>query len=142
MILKAQITLLIGVTFVSAKVDFAHEVLPIIKENCAKCHTNGKYKGGLSLDTREALLDSEAVEPGDSKESLLIEVLTAEDEDERMPHDADPLPVEQIAVLARWVDEGLAWEKGFTFKKKTWKAPLGHQKVDLPGPEGGTQSTE
>jgi hypothetical protein len=34
------------------------------------------------------------------------------------------------------VDEGLAWEKGLTFKKKTWKAPLGHQKVDLPGPEG------
>ena len=137
MTLKTQITLLIGVTsFVSAKVDFAHEVLPIIRENCAKCHTNGKYKGGLSLDTREALLDSETVVPGDSEKSLLIEVLTAQDEDERMPHDADPLPAEQIAVLARWVDEGLAWEKGLTFKKKTWKAPLGHQKVDLPGPEG------
>ena len=138
MILKTQIAFLIAVTSLApAKVDFAHEVLPILKENCAKCHTNGKYKGGLSLDTRETLLDSETVEPGDSQNSLFIQVLTAQDEDERMPHDADPLPADSIATLAKWVNEGLAWEKGFTFKKKTWKAPLGHQKVDLPGPEGG-----
>ena len=73
MILKTQIPLPIAVTsFVSAKVDFAHEVLPILKENCAKCHTNGMYKGGLSLDTREALLESDVIELGDSQNSLFI----------------------------------------------------------------------
>jgi len=138
MILRTQIALLISVIpFVSGKVDFAHEILPILKENCVKCHTNGKYKGGLSLDTREALLESETVELGDAEESLFIEVLTAEDEDERMPHDADPLPAGKIAVLTKWVNEGLVWEEGFTFKKKTWQAPLAHRKVELPGPEGG-----
>ncbi|MGD1978104.1 MAG: DUF1549 domain-containing protein [Akkermansiaceae bacterium] len=116
----------------SAKVDFVHEVLPILRDNCVKCHSNGKYKGGLSLETREALLDSETVEVGKANESLFIEVLTAEDEDERMPHDADPLPASQIAILTAWVNEGLAWEKGFTFKKKTWKAPLAHRRVSLP----------
>lgn len=138
MILKTQIPLLIAVTsFVSAKVDFAHEVLPILKENCAKCHTNGKYKGGLSLDTREALLESDVIELGDSQNSLFIKVLTAHDEEDRMPQDAEPLLKGDIAILARWVNEGLAWEKGFTFKNRTWKAPLGHQRVELPGPEGG-----
>ena len=45
MILKTQIAFLIAVTSLApAKVDFAHDVLPILKENCAKCHTNGKYK--------------------------------------------------------------------------------------------------
>ena len=78
MILKAQIAFLIAVTSLApAKVDFVHEVLPILKENCAKCHTNGKYKGGLSLDTREALLDSETVEPGDSQNSLLVFLLVS-----------------------------------------------------------------
>ena len=38
------------------KVDFAHEVVPILKNKCAGCHTNGTYKGGFSLDTREAIL--------------------------------------------------------------------------------------
>ncbi|MGB0145538.1 MAG: DUF1549 domain-containing protein, partial [Akkermansiaceae bacterium] len=115
-----------------AKVDFAHQVLPILRDNCVKCHSNGKYKGGLSLETREALLDSETVDVGEADKSLFIEVLTAEDEDERMPHDADPLPASEIATLTAWVNEGLVWEKGFTFKKKTWKAPLAHRKVTLP----------
>lgn len=129
--------LLVGLA--AGEVDFAHEVLPILKKNCVKCHTNGKYKGGLSLDTRETLLDSDTVEVGKAGESFFIEVLTSEDEDERMPHDADPLSSEKIAVLTKWVNEGLAWEPGFTFKEKTWKAPLAHRKVELPGAkfEGG-----
>jgi hypothetical protein len=117
--------LLVGLA--AGEVDFAHEVLPILKENCVKCHSNGKYKGGLSLDTREALLDSDTVEVGKAGESFFIEVLTSEDEDERMPHDADP--------LTKWVNGGLAWEAGFTFKEKKWKAPLAHRKVELPGAE-------
>ena len=32
------------------KVDFGHDVVPILKARCAECHTNGKYKGSLSLD--------------------------------------------------------------------------------------------
>ena len=40
------------------KVDFAHDILPILKARCAECHTNGKYRADLSLDTREDLLKS------------------------------------------------------------------------------------
>jgi len=40
-------------------VDFAHEVVPILKAKCAKCHTNGTYKSALSFDTRaDAITDS------------------------------------------------------------------------------------
>lgn len=102
-----------------------------------ECHSNGKKKGGLSLETRESILDSDTVEVGKADESLLIQLLTTEDEDERMPHDADPLSAGQIAILTKWVNEGLAWEPGFTFRKKTWEAPLAHRKVKLPGPDGG-----
>lgn len=115
-----------------AKIDFAHQILPLLRDNCIECHTNGKHKGGLSLETRDSLLDSEAVEVGNANESILIEVLTAEDPDERMPHKADPLPAAQIALLTQWVNEGLAWEPGFTFREKKWQAPLAHRKPDLP----------
>ena len=116
----------------SAELDFSHEVLPVLKEHCAECHTNGKYKGSLSIDTREALLDSETVVVGNAAESLFIELLTAHDPDDRMPQKADPLSEEKIAILTKWVNEGLVWEPGFTFKKKTWKAPLAPRKPDLP----------
>ena len=49
-----------------APIDFAHNVAPIIKLRCAECHTNGKYKGSFSMDTREDLLKSMAVRPGKS----------------------------------------------------------------------------
>ena len=31
----------------SAQPDFIHEVVPILKKNCAECHTDMKKKGGL-----------------------------------------------------------------------------------------------
>ena len=40
----------------AAEVDFAHDVAPILKQHCSKCHTGEKREGGLSLDTRETLL--------------------------------------------------------------------------------------
>lgn len=130
---KLNFLLLIAVTLsASAKVDFAHDILPILRENCVKCHSNGKKKGGLSMETRESILDSDTVEVGNAGASYFIEVLTAEDEDDRMPHDADSLSTKEISVLTRWVNEGLSWEPGFTFRKKTWKAPLAHRKVELP----------
>ena len=53
------------------KIDFAHDIAPILKARCAECHTNGKYKGSVSFDTREDLLKSKAVMPGKSAASEL-----------------------------------------------------------------------
>ena len=33
-------------------VDFAHDVVPILRQHCGQCHTGDKKKGGLSLNTR------------------------------------------------------------------------------------------
>src|SRR4028118_2685 len=38
------------------KVDFAHDVVPLLKARCAEWHSNGKYQGSFSLDTRADLL--------------------------------------------------------------------------------------
>ena len=35
-----------------AKVDFAHDLVPLLRTRCAECHTDGTYKGSFSLDTR------------------------------------------------------------------------------------------
>ena len=119
-------------------VDFAHDVLPILRQHCAECHTNGRYEGELSLDTREAVLESEVAIPGKSHESTLIERLTSDDPDVRMPAEAEPLSKEQVAVIARWIDAGLPWEEGFTFKEQKYVAPLKPRCPEVPpvGPSG------
>src|SRR4051812_19001343 len=72
-------------------VDFAHDVVPIIRSRCAECHTSGKYKGSLSMDTRADLLKSRAVIPGKSSMSELIERVTSNKADHQMPPKGDRL---------------------------------------------------
>lgn len=119
-------------------IDFAHDVLPLLNTQCAKCHTNGTYKGGLSMDSRAKLIESGAVVVGKSGDSELIDRIQSDDPDLRMPKSAGPdepaakLKAEDVATLARWIDEGLKWEEGFSFKAKTYKARLAPRRPELP----------
>src|SRR5262245_21545907 len=121
------------------KVDFAHDVLPILKARCAECHTAGKYKAGLSLDTREDLLKSKAAAPGKSAESELVKRITHSDPMKRMPPKGEPLTDKQVATLRAWIDEGLSWEAGFTFKTGGYAAALKPRRVTLPPARGGRE---
>ena len=40
----------------AAPIDFAHQIVPILRTHCGKCHTGDQKKGGLSLNTRADLL--------------------------------------------------------------------------------------
>ncbi|HVV98701.1 MAG TPA: DUF1553 domain-containing protein, partial [Planctomycetaceae bacterium] len=96
-----------------AAAKFHGEVLPILRENCFRCHGE-KDKGGLKLNSREAALkggDSEvpAVVPRDPDASELLTRLRSNDESMRMPPKGDGLSREQIDVLERWIREGAAW---------------------------------
>jgi hypothetical protein len=119
--------------------DFAHDVVPILKAKCAKCHTNGTYKGGISFDTREELLKSKAAVPGKSAQSELVKRVTSKDADTRMPPKGDALSAKEVAALAKWIDDGLPWESGFSFKPATYVAPLKPRKVALPPAKPGRE---
>jgi hypothetical protein len=116
----------------AAPIDFAHEVLPILQQHCAKCHTNGRYEGDISFDTREAILEAGVAEPGKADESSIVDRLTIDDVDLRMPLEADPLSVEEIDTIRRWIDGGLPWQEGFSFKKEVYDAPLKPRRPELP----------
>ena len=121
------------------KIDFAHDVLPILKARCASCHTDGKYEGSLSLDTREAILKAEVAVPGKSGESEIYRRITSKDPDERMPNKGEPLTGEQIATVKKWIDAGLPWEEGFTFKRPAYVPPLKPRRVEPPAASPGIE---
>ena len=121
----------------SIKTDFAHDIVPILKARCAKCHTNGTYKGGLSFDTREDVLKAKAAVPGKAAESELIKRILSQDKDSRMPPQGEPLTEKEIGILKKWVDDGLSWEPGFTFKPVSYVAPLKLRPVTLPPAQAG-----
>ncbi len=122
--------------FVQAEVDFAHQVVPVLKEHCAKCHMDTAKKGGFSMNTRESLVEGSengaVVELGKSHESLLIESILSDDKTERMPPKGPRVPAEQVEVLKKWIDEGMKWEPGFSFGKLSYEPPLKPRRPELP----------
>ncbi len=120
-------------------VDFAHDIVPILREHCADCHTGEKKKGGFSMNSRGDLLagseNGKMIAVGKSAESKLMELLTTNDSDSQMPpSDAKQkrVPTEKVALLRAWVDKGAKWEDGFAFKKPSYDPPLKPRRPELP----------
>src|SRR6185436_5816793 len=84
----------------------------IFAENCYRCHSaeGGKDKGGLTLDTREAMLKGgetgAAVVPGNPEKSLLITAVGYKDADLQMPPKGEKLTDAQVGTLTEWVKMG------------------------------------
>jgi hypothetical protein len=119
------------------KLDFAHDIMPLIKARCAECHTNGKYKGSLSLETRESILQAKVVLPGKSADSELFKRVTSTDPEERMPPKGNRLTAREVELIQTWIDLGLPWQEGFTFKGNVYAAPLKPRRPTLPAARAG-----
>jgi len=89
-------------------VSFAREVAPILQKQCVGCHREGKAKGKYRLDSYQRAM--EALVAGNLEKSELFQRITSDDEDERMPADADPLPIEQVATIRRWIELGAKFD--------------------------------
>ncbi len=93
----------------ASEIHFQESVLPILREQCYRCHAK-KTKGELRLDSRpNALAGGEsgepAVVPGDPDSSELI--VRVRDGD--MPPTDEGLTQQQIAALEQWVRDGAVW---------------------------------
>ena len=99
------------------QVDFAHDVLPILKAHCHACHGANLRESNYRLDVKAAALGSgdsgaPAILPGQSAGSRLIQYVSGTDPDGILmpPQDeGQPLSEQQIAVLRRWIDQGADW---------------------------------
>ena len=92
---------------------FETKVRPVLVERCYQCHSaeaeaRGKLKGGLRLDSKDAIREGgdtgPSIEPGNAEDSLLIQVLRYDDVI-RMPPEGK-LDEDVIADLSKWVERG------------------------------------
>jgi len=89
---------------------YEKEVLPILTDNCFKCHGGeAKVKGGLNFTTREGLIKGgdlgSAIDFKAPEKSLLLAMISYKDDDHQMPPKAK-LPQDKIDVLVKWVKMG------------------------------------
>jgi hypothetical protein len=125
----------------AAGIDFAHDIVPILKNQCSKCHMGAEKKGGLSMNTesdfRAGGENGTIATPGEGAKSLMIALLRSTDDDEWMPPKGDRVADTDIATLEAWVDAGMPWTPGFSFGTGGWEPPLKPRHVTLPAAVAG-----
>ncbi|HLJ91976.1 MAG TPA: PSD1 and planctomycete cytochrome C domain-containing protein [Gemmataceae bacterium] len=95
---------------------FEKRIRPVLVQHCHSCHSTRakKPKGGLFLDSREALLrggeNGPAIVPGQPEQSRLIRAIRYHDVDLQMPPKGK-LPEAAIADLTMWVQRGAPWPR-------------------------------
>ncbi len=106
----------------------------LLRDECLRCHKPEKKKGGLLLNSREAMLEGgdtgPAVISGQADQSLLIETLAA-DADPHMPPKGQ-LSARQIALFEQWVNQGAAWDAATLARAKAPPSPEATELVGLP----------
>lgn len=90
-------------------IDYLKDVKPILATRCGTCHGALKRKGGLRLDTaalaRRGGESGPGLIPGKPDESPIFRAITGAD-GRTMPPEGDPLSVDEVGTLRRWIEEG------------------------------------
>jgi hypothetical protein len=98
----------------SGRLNYEHDVRPILARHCFDCHGPDTQESGLRLDERESLLKGgksgrPAITPGKSGESRLVQVVAGLDKKLSMPPDGPRLSRAEIQTLRLWIEQGARW---------------------------------
>ena len=126
-------------------VAFNDHVKPILRQHCLKCHGEDEQEAGINLQQYTSLLQGggsgRIVVSGQASQSVLLKAITNPDADARMPPGSPALSPEKVAVIRRWIDQGLresisskslSKSRDFTFRPIA-AAEVKPQKPAMPG---------
>jgi len=114
--------------------DFVDLIQPILEQNCVRCHNEQQSKGGLRMDTHEAILEggdsAEALVPGKPEKSeLLLRVLLRPIDQGVMPDEGKALEPAEVELLEAWIRSGAHWPSGVTLTERKPDPP---KRVPMP----------
>ena len=118
-------------------VDFGRDILPLLSDNCFKCHgpDEANREAGLRLDRQEGAVGqlesgTTALVPGHSGKSELFKRLTSSDPDLKMPpvDSGKKLTAAQIDLIKQWIDQGAEWSGHWAFEApQDHPVPVAHK---------------
>jgi mono/diheme cytochrome c family protein len=90
----------------SGGVSFANDVMPIIQSRCIRCHGEERIEEGLVMFTYEDIMagsdNGPIVVPGDTVNSLMVELVASKE----MPKRGPKLTPPQVEIITNWVAAG------------------------------------
>lgn len=97
-------------------VSFKQDISPWIVTYCLRCHTGRKPKGGLSMDSYDAIRrggdSGPAITPGRPEESPMYQLVGSFDATRRMPANTSRLERRNWDDLGVWIHEGAKFDGG------------------------------
>ncbi len=101
-----------------SRVDFQHDIRPILSDVCFHCHGPDpeKRKAKLRLDTEAGAFADlggyHAIVPGKPSASPLYKRILSKDPEEKMPppKSGRQLNATQIKLLKQWIEQGAKWQ--------------------------------
>ena len=116
--------LLVASCATATEVDFNRDIRPILSNHCFQCHgpDDDARQADLRLDQQEGALAHRdghaAIVPGDLANSTVVERITSEDVDLRMPPATfeKPLSQKQIDLLVAWIESGANYTNHWSFE--------------------------
>ena len=122
----------------AVKLTYDDHIRPLLENKCFSCHNPDKKKGGLDLSSYAALVagggGGAVVDPGNPAGSRLWTCSTQKEEP-FMPPEGSPLPAKDLALLSKWIADGVLQGKGSV--ARTSNKP----KVDLSVAAGAGKPT-
>ncbi len=126
------------------------QAIRLLLSRCAGCHGEDEQQGNLRLDSRDSLEsggDSGPLLPlKDRSEHPLIQRITADDPDVRMPPEGAALTAGEVDLLRQWLIDSAPWDPSLDRKwfqqqflpgKEHWSwKPLNRPSVPPPDPWG------
>lgn len=97
-------------------VNFQRDVAPILQTNCLGCHGVGSH---INLASRQAMLDSKALVPGNPQTSRVFTSVA----NGSMPPNGK-LSAANIEILRQWIQQGAEWPEGTPLKAPVKSAPV------------------
>lgn len=89
-----------------ATVSFTNDIVPILESRCLNCHGGQRTEEGLSVKSHAELMtgseNGPVITPGDSTNSLLVELV----ETQKMPKRGPKLTPPQVQLIIDWVNQG------------------------------------
>lgn len=103
----------------SAAPSFSRDIRPILSGNCFKCHGPDPEarEAEFRLDRRQSAIDADVIVPGNPAESWILDMVSSDDPDMRMPPKGDPLSEEEIDKLRAWIENGAEYQAHWAYQK-------------------------
>jgi len=99
----------------AVKLTYDDHIRPLLENKCFSCHNPDKKKGGLDLTSYGALVagggGGAVVDPGNPGGSRLW-TCSMQKEEPFMPPEGSPLPAKDLALLSKWIADGVLQSKG------------------------------